>query len=163
MALQTTTALASVTLQSASPSVTFSGIPSTYRDLVVVVSAACDTGTVSGAVRINGDTGSNYPMVGMRGNGSGTASYTTSTVNGWFDYAGDTLVNTFSFCTLTFLDYAQTDKHKTFLARQSNAGDTVEAMSQRWASTSAITSLTFYWTSGNITAGSTFSLYGVIA
>lgn len=163
MALQSTTALATITLQTAATEITFSSIPNTYRDLVAVVSGIPNANVASGAIRINGDTGSNYLMVGMRGNGSNAASYTTSTVSGWFDYAGDSVANSTTLCSINFLDYAATDKHKAFIARQSNAADTVEAMAQRWASTSAITSLTFYWTTGGFAAGSTISLYGRIA
>jgi hypothetical protein len=163
MALQSTTALASVTLQAAASEVVFSGIPNTYRDLIVVVAAAPTVSVVSGAVQVNSDTGSNYNMVGMRGNGSGAAGYSTSTTNMWFDYAGDTSSGTTSVAVMSFYDYSSNDKHKTVLTRQGNSADVVEALAQRWASTSPVTSLRFFWTSGSIAAGSTFNLYGVIA
>lgn len=163
MALQSTVALATITLQAAATEITFSEIPNGYRDLIAVTSAIPNTSVVSGAVRVNGDTGSNYVMSGIRGNGSGGAAYTTSTVNGWFDYAGDSVAGSNTVCTLQFIDYGSTTKYKTFLARQSNAADVVEVMMQRWNSFNPITSLTFYWTSGGFAAGSTISLYGRIA
>ena len=159
----TYTLLNQITLAATASSVTFSNIPQNFSDLVVQLSATTNTSVNLGLFRINGDSGSNYVMAGMRGNGSGVASYGLTTTNAYFDYAGDTAANTITTSVIHFLDYSAVDKHKMTLTRQSNANDVVEAMCQRWASTSAITSLTFYWNSGLINSGSTFSLYGVVA
>lgn len=163
MASNAWTPLANITLSSSQADVTFSSISGNYKDLVLIISASPLTNAVTGFMRVNGDTGANYSMVGMRGNGSTTASYTSSGSNMYFDYAGDTNVSTTTVSIINFLDYSATDKHKTNLVRQSNTSDAVEAMAQRWASTSAITSITVYWANGNIASGSTFALYGVSA
>jgi hypothetical protein len=64
MPTPTYTPLATVTLASTASSVTFSSIPATYRDLVVVHN---NFGTVNNDAnsnfRFNGDSGSNYSRV----------------------------------------------------------------------------------------------------
>ena len=52
--------IATNTLGSAASSVTFSSIPSTYTDLIVVMNYANSTGLADVFFRFNGDTGSNY-------------------------------------------------------------------------------------------------------
>jgi hypothetical protein len=155
MALQSTTALATITLQSASAEVTFSGIPATYRDLVVVFNGSISTSNNS-PFYMNGDTTSgNYGKVSAWGTGSGTGSGAFFGAI-WAGYP--------NVVTYTFLDASQTDKHKTALVRCNGASNEVSMQAIRWANTAAITSLTFAAGSTyTYTAGSTFSLYGVIA
>lgn len=163
MALQSTTALATVTLQSASSTVTFSGIPNTYRDLILV----SDVKNINGEnyntyVRINGDTGNNNPSVIMQGNSSGATSFTRNTDGaaqiGWTDNQDNSIIIT------QFLDYSATDKHKTILSRNNTRAVRVTAHAIRWTNTNPITSLqVFVEASGTLAAGSTFSLYGRIA
>ncbi len=165
MPTPTYTPLATVTLGTSAASVTFSSIPATYRDLIIVVN-----GTTSGAggpnYRANGDTGSNYSYVSMRNNGSSPASEagTLSVFLGQNASAtsGTRLMNIFQI-----MDYSATDKHKTGLVRatynqSSNSADVTEANAVRWANTAAINSLTVV-SSANFNIGATFSLYGVIA
>jgi hypothetical protein len=163
VALQSITALINITLSTTSSEIKIESIPSNYRDLIVILAGIPTSNIVSGLMQINGDSASNYFMSGMRGNGSTAVSYTQNTGYGFFDYAGDTLVNSTSLSKIQFMDYSLTDKHKTFLTRQDNASDVTEAMVHRWASNSAISSLRFYWTSGSFAAGSTISVYGRIA
>jgi hypothetical protein len=158
MALQSTTALATVTLQAATPTVTFSGIPNTYRDLILVANFNGTTTGQTAYLNINGSFSGS--MVGMRGNGSAVASYTQASM--FLSYAGG-FTSTFETAVANILDYAQTDKHKTILVRADNATSKAEAMANRWASLDPITSVGVSLGGGNIVAGSTFSLYGRIA
>lgn len=158
--------LANITLGSAASSVTFSSIVGTYRDLVLVATytnGVADNDYI--AVKINSDTGSNYNSVTMLGNGSSasSANYSSSnygwlTVSGGFDSSGRGQLQT------QFMDYAATDKHKTYITRNGTSSKGVEAIAGRWASTSAITSLNIYSVNGwTFASGSTFALYGVSA
>jgi hypothetical protein len=146
-------ALANLTLSSAQAEVTFSSIPATYRDLVVVANGESPTNG-SLLVRFNGDTGSNYPTVYMYQDSSGTYNI------GYF-YSGGTQ-GQFA-CVLNVMDYAQTDKHKTTLARLAKNGSEVEASGIRWANTDAITSVTIRTSSNNFSTGCTFALYGIVS
>ena len=161
MALQSTTALATVTLQAATPTVAFSGIPDTYRDLVIV--SNIDASAFSEfRMRVNGNTGSNYPSVRMQANSGGarasaTFNFTFFRLSGSSDMDDD-----FSFASvIQIMDYSATDKHKTLLVRAKSSYG-VEAHAGRWASLTAVTSLEIFPSTGTFQIGSTFSLYGRI-
>lgn len=168
MALQSTTALATITLQAASAQITFSGIPSSFRDLVVVLNGTpADTAYPVHALRFNGDTGNNYAYVGMTGNGS-TASAGN---NNSLAYAslgqayGIGPATSSNFSTIAhIMDYSATDKRKTVLVRNNVPGTGVEAQAVRWANTAAITAIEVITSSGaGFAAGTTIGLYGVIS
>lgn len=155
MALQSTTALATITLQSAASEVSFSGIPNAYRDLVVVFNGSISTSNNS-PFYINGDlTSGNYSKVSAWGTGSGTGSG---------PFFGAIWAGYPNVVTYTFVDANATDKHKTVLVRCNGASSEVSMQAVRWANTNAISSMTFAAGSTyTYTAGSTFSLYGRIA
>ncbi len=143
--------LANITLGSSASSVTFSSIPGTYRDLVLVVNHT--KSTLTGLyIRYNGDAGANYSGVYMVGGGS----YLTSGLSTEPGYA-----DTLSTQVLQVMDYSATDKHKTSLLRSDHAAGQTVAWALRWANTSAITSLAFVTASGTFQTGSTFALYGI--
>ena len=163
MPTSTYVALATTTLASASSIVTFSSIPATpYRDLIVVVTGELDSAnTPDIALRLNADS-SNYSQVYMRGDGSTKSSGTYSAIylNSASTWSSGRLYNHI----VQIMDYAQTDKHKTVLARGNWAGGDVNATASRWASTSAVNSVSVLVSgSGNFAIGSTFSLYGIEA
>lgn len=158
------TPLANITLGSAASSVTFSSITGTYRDLMIVAQFGHSVSGQGLRMRMNSDTGSNYAYVEMYGDGSGTGSVSNGALSfipltAYGPLASTPIVNSIT----QIFDWNQTDKHKTLLTRRDEAGYMTEAISSRWASTSAITSLLIYPASGNIVAGSTFALYGVSA
>ena len=153
--------LANITLGTAASSVTFSSIPATYRDLVLVVD--CTTASNSGIeFRINADSGSNYSVVNMRGIPTTTASSATNTGTYLLTAFSQALAGQRYNTIVQFMDYSATDKHKSVLIRTNydNAAS-VEALAGRWASTSAMTSLLFRSNVGNFNVGSTFNLFGI--
>lgn len=159
-------AIASTTLTSSASSVTFSSIVGTYRDLVLVINAAQTTSGGYPYMGINGGGVGNINLVQMKGNGSTAASASASNEE-WFNFDfmdSGMMTTSFEFSSIVhFFDYAQTDKHKSFLARTDNASVRTIATAGRKAITTAITSLTVYPGAGNLAAGSTFSLYGIVA
>lgn len=156
MALQSTTALATITLQAATNQVVFSSIPNIYRDLILVFSGS-GTGNTELKLRYNSDSGSNYPYVA---------------VDNTYNEAG-TANSAFNFMYLTtsqwlhishIIDYSATDKHKTTLSRRNMATQPSVAMeANRWTNTAAINNVSITATSANIASGTTISLYGRIA
>ena len=149
-------------------SVEFTNIPSTYSHLQLrVLSQQNASLSDYGNIRVvaNSDSGSNYSNHVLVGNGSGAfASATTSTtrVNSGYSYL--TSGSTFGATVLDVLDYANTNKYKTFRSLGGtdwNGGGGVAIFSGLWMSTSAITSLTITGANGNFTQYSQFALYGV--
>jgi hypothetical protein len=165
MALQSMTALANITLQSASASVTFSGIPQNYRDLILVSEMKTSTGTSSASVRFNGAS-SGYSILLMRGNGSDAVSSNGGGVSSqlFLAYSTEPTTTVATNSIFQILDYSATDKHKTTLLRANNTADASEAISGRYASTNAINLIEITMDSSlSFAAGSTFNLYGRIA
>jgi hypothetical protein len=164
MPTPTYTPLATRTLTSTATSVTFSSIPATYRDLILVTDATItQAGSTDGyGLRFNGDTGSNYSWVRMVG-----ASSTPSSGTGTSTYAFNGVIGDANRRPSIFqiMDYSATDKHKTTLSRSSGSnGNWTMAAVTRWANTAAITSVLIRSDgSYNFSVGSTFSLYGIIS
>lgn len=154
--------LANITLSSPTTNVTFSSITGLYRDLLLVcnTTSAVYTGDYI-AMKLNGDTGSNYTVVTM-GNVSGgnslNSSHYANSSTGWLAIQGGVNATTH----INIMDYAQTDKQKAWISRAGAADYGIEMVAGRWASTAAITSINVYGVNGwNWTAGSSFALYGV--
>jgi hypothetical protein len=159
--------IASNVLTTSASSVIFSSLPSTgYRDLVLVVNVISTLDSIGVRARVNGDTGSNYPMVYMTGNGTSTGSagatqsYIYASANAFADETSRWLG------IYNLLDYSATDKHKPILVRSNQTGGTffgTEAVAVRWANTAAINSIEIYPSSGSWDATSSFHLYGIVS
>lgn len=153
MALQSMTALASVTLQATSTSVTFSGIPSHYRDLVIVF-VAVGTGDENLTPIINGSS-SDFVWVQMT-----SAPITSIGTNNSIGRVATSQ----TMGMLQFFDYSQTNKHKTFLVETNVTGSERRQLIARWSQSTAINTIGLSIRTGlSFTTGSTFSLYGRIA
>jgi hypothetical protein len=155
--------MATVTLGTAASSVTFSSIPATYRDLVLVVNGANAAGANFGVYcRFNGDTGNNNPAVHMIGAVSAISSGIINELGGAF--VGWTSSGVSCQVRVQFMDYSATDKHKTLLSRADNPTSRTSAHAARWTNTGAITSINiFNEASANWASGSTFNLYGIVS
>jgi hypothetical protein len=158
--------IATQTLSSDTSLVTFSDIPTTYTDLIMVVNA----GAVSANdmyLRLNGDTGSNYSSTSISGSGTAASSYRTSNLTlALADYYG-TPATTLggSVSIFNFMNYSNTTTYKTNIVRANNASSGLDAVVNLWRSTSAITSMQFRVATNasvNFLAGSTFTLYGIL-
>jgi len=152
-------ALATTTLGSAASSVTFSSIPATYKDLIVVADILTADNDRDLYLRANSDSGNSYPYVLIQGQSSGAQSGAATRTGLLVGYknTGNSKAN----FVATVMDYSATDKHKTSLSRYNEGGFYVFAAASRWPSNSALTSLTVLASLGNIASGTTLSLYGV--
>lgn len=159
MPTPTYTALANITLGSTDSEIVFSSIPSSFRDLVVVVDGSTSSTGVGVGLRYNGDTGANYSAVIMAGSGSATsASAPTGSIYSDVMYADNTgRINGI----IQIIDYSATDKHKTLLSRSNQASSFVLAYTSRWANTAAVTSVTILTATSSFAAGTTLALYGI--
>jgi hypothetical protein len=154
-------AIATQTLGSATASVTFSSIPSTYTDLVIVVNGTMSASENSLGLRLNGDTATNYSSTALYGDGVSAASLRQT--NDTKMYLGRmTSVNN-STSLIYVQNYSNTTTNKTVLSR-GNSTAIVMATVSLWRSTAAVTSVTVSdYASSNFLTGTTFSLYGIKA
>ena len=149
--------LATVTLASSSPTVVFGSLPQSFRDLICVI--RLETAFLKPTFRFNADSSAAYNYLvfgggGAQAFGSALASQTSGFLS---NYANADSART--QVVLQIMDYSTTDKHKTTLSRSFYSYANTEIWTNRWANTSAITSITF--SSAGFPAGSTFNLYGV--
>lgn len=151
--------LANITVSVAAATITVSSISQSYRDLILVGSPIF-TASGSTTFRFNNDSGSNYDAVLMVGNGSTVSSPTNpgTNIQTWNNPQSSSVVMQFVF---QVMDYSATDKHKSVLMREDSAVGVTAATAARWASTSAVTTLTIASSNLTFAAGSTFSLYGI--
>lgn len=166
MPTNTYTALATLTLTGSDASITFSSIPATYRDLVLVIgSAKSASGNPAVVARFNSDSGTNYPYVRMTGNGSGSGASASITTDTFLNLAAAFGINTTENATILvqIMDYSATDKHRPVLVRSNLAGAGVEAIAGRWAnSANAINQIEIFNTSSiSFATGTTFNLFGI--
>ena len=152
--------IATTTLGSAQTSITFSSIPSTYTDLVLVISGTVST-NYGPNLQFNNDTSGNYSQTNYYGDGTSVASARESNGTvcyiGWLSTAqGNTVAH--------IMNYANTTTYKTVLSQGANASSYFVGRFSMWRSTAAINSIKISL-DGTITLGSGTSatLYGVTA
>jgi hypothetical protein len=160
----TYTPIATQTLGSSQTSVTFSSIPSTYTDLVLV-SVLKETVAANAVVQLNNDTGSNYSSTTLGGNSGGPFSARQSgSTYFWLDRQGE--ATDWGVGLTHFMNYSNTTTYKTVIDRFSAYTSGLQATVGLWRSTSAINSIKLsidYSPTQSFVAGSTFTLYGIQA
>lgn len=169
--------LETVTLGTATASVTFSNLDtnygSTYQHLQIrMVARSDDAGSTDARdlrIQVNGDTGANYAGHVLRGDGVGVYSNATSS---------QTAIATsfsmlprpsnpseqFGAAIIDVLDFAETTKNKTFriLGGSKPGGEDIAFLgSGLWVNTNALTEIKLFANSGGYNTGSRFSLYGI--
>ena len=164
--------IATTTLGSASNTITFTSIPSTYTDLRLVLVGASNraaSGTTAATLRFNNTAGSDYSNTTLAGDGASATSdrFTTS---------DQVVVNTLlmpnanetgrlSLSTVDIFSYAGST-FKTVLATGNadlNGSGSVVRSVGLWRNTSAITQLNLLFTNVaySFIAGTTVTLYGI--
>lgn len=157
----TYTPIATQTLGGSSSGITFSSIPSTYTDLVLVATGTRGTGGDSIKVRINGDTSaSNYSSMILYGTGTSAGGQRIGTLYGYFEDVAS-WNQTPAPIIFNFNNYSNTTTYKTMMARNNNAGTNVTIYVGLYKSTSAINSIFVNMT--DMAAGTTMTLYGITA
>ena len=152
---------------SAQATVSFTSIPATYTDLILVTlgkSSTAGSSVNQYRIRFNNDTASNYSNTQVRGDGSTASSNRDSSQTEL--YVGLVGQTSASAETSIFhiMNYANTTTFKTLLARgNSSSGGFVCANVGLWRKTpEAINRLDIYGPSGETLTG-TYTLYGIAA
>jgi hypothetical protein len=159
--------IATTTVSTSVTTVTFSSIPQTYTDLILVQNAFV-ANQYETRLQFNGDTATNYSWTDLFGNGSAAGSYResnkTAMPTGY--YSVNDIAPAPSVFISQIMNYSNATTFKTVLTRGNNAasGRGVDAIVGLWRSTSAITSIALNTTAAHqYTSGSTFTLYGIKA
>lgn len=164
----TYTPIATTTLSNSSSTLyTFSSIPSTYTDLVLVFNGTATTNGNTLFARFNGDTASNYSWTYMYGSGTAAgSSRSNNNSNGILMGGNNTgLSSTInSVIVLQIQDYNNTTTYKTALSKFTLAPqEGINVTVGTWRSTSAINSITIRMDLNNLNTGTVISLYGITA
>ena len=147
---------------SSTGTVTFTSIPSTYTDIVVIINAGYLSDSRDITWRINNNTGSNYSGTVASGNGTSATSSRYLSQNKHF-------TNCLGFPDagtgiIYLMNYANTTTFKTAISRAGTTTNVTQVNSHLWQLTDAINRLDFFPNvSGNFLSGSTFTLYGIKA
>jgi len=158
--------IATNTLGATAATVTFSSIPATYTDLVLVTNATSTSGgSQSISIKVgNGsvDTGANYSATFLYGDGTSALSGRLSSAN--YLYTGRVTNTNISTGITHFQNYSNTTTFKTVLSGGRNAAAITINLVNLWRSTSAINIMELGIDGGfSFASGSTFTLYGIKA
>jgi len=161
----TYTPIATTTLSSDTATYTFSSIPSSYTDLVLIMSARTVTSQSAIYCQLNGDTGTNYSNTQLLGNGTAASSSRQSSKNqmriGFYIMSA---TNNYGVVIANFQNYSNSTTNKTVISKAGGASGGLVANASLWRSTAAINSILLGEESGgNFRSGSTFTLYGIAA
>ena len=163
MPTNTYIALDKVTTTGSVAFIEFTSISSSYTDLRIVIDVV-GVGTGYVTAQFNSDTGSNYSLTRLGGNGS-TASSNRATSQTSCDLSWSAAYTSSGrlFETVDIMNYSDSTTYKTLFSRAGKADNALDTIVGLWRSTSAITSIKLIAGSANFAAGSTFSLYGIAA
>jgi translation initiation factor RLI1 len=155
------------TLGSAQATVTFATISGSYTDLILIINSRSASTSRGVSIQFNNDTGSNYSVTRLIGNGS-AASSSRATGQTYIEI-GDQNISTDTAGNIGNIicyiqNYSNSTTNKTTLSRTNIANVSVRAISGLWRNTNAITEIDIISSGGNnFNAGSTFTLYGIKA
>jgi len=153
--------IASTTGNGSATTLSFTSIPNTYTDLVLILNGSLTSGQ-NVYMRFNNNTSAVYSQTVLGGDGSSAFSYATTAVTS-FPYVGynDTGIGTTIF---NILNYSNTTTNKTFLSRNSKVTNQAAASVGLWQSTAAINQIDIYPASASPpawTTATTATLYGI--
>lgn len=154
--------IATTTLGSATNSVNFTSISGTYTDLVLVGSFQTSANGTNPGIYFNGSTGS-VSQTGLYGVGSASGSFRLTGYSNIFFGGGGDVANVESNIIIHIQNYSNTTTNKTCLIRYNQTTDGTYAIVGMRNNTAAITAVNLTTQAGNYKAGSTFTLYGILA
>lgn len=156
--------IATTTLGSATATISFTSISSAYTDVRLVLVGTHETTAATIRMQVNTDTGTNYSYTELAGDGASATSArgtTSSRINCGAANFNSTLP---SLITADWFSYTgSTNKTCLVTASQDrNGSGTVYRTVGLWRSTSAITSIQVFPSTGNFATGTTATLYGIL-
>lgn len=159
--------LATYTFPSAAASYTFTSIPSTYDDLVIVGSNIRASAIQTMYYQINGDTGLNYAYAGISApNSYGGTTSSAKSLSAAQGQIGSTLSGMSSTKASMFIlninQYSQTSYPKVGVCTYSQSDEEACVIASCWTGTAAISSIKILLSStATYSTDTTFTLYGI--
>lgn len=163
--------ITTTTLASATASVTFSSIPSTYTHLQIRFLARTARANQEDNIqlRFNSDSGSNYAAHVLYGDGASAGAFSDGTSISFNTRsvvaAASSASGVFGSGVIDILDYANTSKNTTVRSLSgydANGSGQARLSSGLWMNTAAVTSVTIVSANAaNLSAYSSFTLYGI--
>jgi hypothetical protein len=163
----TYTLIAHQELTSSQASITFSSIPATFTDLVLVVSGRTDRASVTDDVKLefNG-VNTNQSVRVLFGTGSSASSATDTLIYGWTN-GGNSSSNTFGSTQFYIPNYRSSAAKSVSIDAINEGNQTTQYQGLAaglWSSTAAITAITLKpFTGPNFVSGTSATLYGITA
>jgi len=156
--------IATTTLTTSTATVSFTSISGSFTDLIMVANIAQASGDNALRFRFNDDSGTNYSVTYLKGNGSTASSSRLSSItSGYMDTSGSLTIE--ANYILQIMNYSNSTTYKTALDRGNRASYGTDVGVNLWRSTSAITKITLAlggsFPNNNFASGSTFTLYGI--
>lgn len=151
--------ISTTTVSTAVTSVSFTSIPATYDDLVLVANANYTSGTGDMNIRFNSDSGASSYAYIRQLNGAAIQVGVSTGANS--AVLTDNSVN--SIQIIDVFEYKNTSVHKTFMDRGGNVTYYMGGISGVWKSNTAISTITFHpeFSGSTWATGSTFTIYGI--
>lgn len=161
-------AIASATLTS-DTTVTFTSIPQTYTDLILVFKGSVNNDYWSAVARFNGDTGNNYSSTFIR-NDAGSANTSRTSNAGYLTFGGTygwRSSNLNASAVLHIMNYSNATTNKSTISRTGSERGT-DIVVGLWRDTNPIDEISIYSSASgggtsNLKNGSIVSLYGIKA
>jgi hypothetical protein len=158
----TYTPIATTTGTGSSASVTFSSIPATYTDLVLIVSGTLVSGGDSGVeLRFNGTSPSSSSYSGTTIGGDGSSASSSRQSNVAACNSGLISSTAVGNSIIHIMNYANTTTYKTVLGRGNLPHLLTRATVYLWRDTPAAINQVQVLAGGNFSTSTTFTLYGV--
>jgi hypothetical protein len=151
---------------SAANSYTFTSIPGTYDDLVLIVAnSTCSSGQTI-EMQFNGDTTSAYAYANVtapNGYGIDTVSGSSNSrdkIPVGSTYSGESSTKA-AICIININQYSQSSYPKVSASTYGQADIEANVCTGSWTGTNAITSIKLMLASANFQTGTQFTLYGI--
>ena len=159
--------IATSTLGSAAQTFTFTNIPQTYTDLIVIVDGISSGGVDNFCMRFNNDSANNYSGTLVEGNGSAYTGYRTWNTGQIVTalYYSSVSSTYRSIARFEINNYTSTNMHKNVIVRSHGpgTGDKIGAAVWRPTTPVAITRIDVFNGSLNFAAGATCTIWGIKA
>ena len=164
MATPTYTLISATTLTSPTGSLSISGFPTNFRDLVIRYEIRSENGYFAPRFRINGDgTSGIYQSQSLRGRNNNAEDASQQRDN-YYRFINGNDQTDYNYGIINIFDYAQTDKDKSIITIVNAAVNTHMVSAGYYGKTNAVTSFQIYTADGNdypLGTGSTVYVYGV--